>query len=54
MSVNPPNAENVKINTAVLEGHVREVLDSAKTKLRDLNQDIDNLNHENDELSSML
>ena len=39
-----------KINTAVLESHVKDVLTSAKSKLGDLNKDIDKLTKENDEL----
>lgn len=39
-----------KINTAVLESHVKDVLTSAKSKLGDLNKDIDKLSKENDDL----
>ena len=39
-----------KINTAVLESHVKDVLSSAKTKLGDLNKDIEKISKENDDL----
>jgi len=39
-----------KINTQVLENHVKDVLSSAKSKLTDLNKDIEKLTKENDEL----
>ena len=39
-----------KINTQALESHVKEVLTSAKSKLSDLNKDIDKLTRENDDL----
>lgn len=42
--------QNNKINTAVLENHVKDVLTSAKTKLNDLNKDIDKLSKENNDL----
>lgn len=32
------------INTAVLEGHVKDVISSAKTKITDLQREIDLLN----------
>lgn len=39
-----------RINTQVLETHVKDVLSSAKSKLTDLNKDIDKLGRENDDL----
>ena len=39
-----------KINTQVLESHVKDVLSSAKSKLTDLNKDIDKLSKENEDL----
>jgi hypothetical protein len=39
-----------KINTSVLESHVKDVLTSAKSKLTDLNKDIDKLTRENDDI----
>ena len=47
-------SQKVKIETDALESQVKEVLDNAKSKLRDLNQDIDQLNHENNELNTMI
>ena len=41
---------NAKINTQVLETHVKDVLTSAKSKLTDLNKDIDKLTKENDDI----
>ncbi len=41
---------SAKINTQVLESHVKDVLSSAKSKLTDLNKDIDKLSKENDDL----
>jgi hypothetical protein len=46
MAMNPSN----KINTAVLESHVKDVLTAAKSKLGDLNKDIDKVTKENDDL----
>jgi peptidoglycan hydrolase CwlO-like protein len=43
------NSSN-KINTTVLENHVKDVLSAAKTKLSDLNKDIDKISKENDDL----
>lgn len=39
-----------KINTAALESHVKDVLSSAKTKLTDLNKEIDKISKDNDDL----
>ena len=36
------------INTAILEGHVKDVITSAKNKIQELQQDIQNLNSEYD------
>jgi chromosome segregation ATPase len=47
------NSSN-KINTAVLESHVKDVLTSAKSKLNDLNKDIDKLTKENDDLQKQV
>jgi hypothetical protein len=41
---------STKINTAALETHVKDVLSSAKSKLSDLNKDIDKLTKENDDI----
>ncbi len=39
-----------KINTSALESHVKDVLSSAKTKLNELNRDIEKLTKDNDDL----
>jgi hypothetical protein len=43
-------ANSKKIDTQVLENHVKDVLSGAKQKLNDLNRDIDKLTHENNDL----
>ena len=47
-------SKKVRIETDALESQVKEVLDNAKGKLISLNTDIDQLNHENNELNHMI
>ena len=47
-------SSKVRIQTEALESQVKEVLDNAKTKLKDLNGDISQLNSENSELNAMI
>ena len=47
-------SSKVRIQTDALESQVKEVLDNAKKKLRDLNPDIEQLTSENNELSTMI
>ena len=39
------------INTAVLEGHVKDVISSAKTKIQELQRDIEMLTKEYDDVT---
>ncbi len=42
------------INTAILEGHVKDVISSAKTKIRELQADIESLTKEYDEVTDQV
>ena len=39
------------INTAILEGHVKDVISSAKSKIQELQRDIENLTREYDDVT---
>lgn len=42
------------INTAILEGHVKDVISSAKTKIQELQRDIETLTQEYDEVTNQV
>ena len=52
MSSLSPSKSNQGINTAILEGHVKDVITSAKTKITELQKDIEGLTKEYDDVTA--